>query len=148
MAPVSKILEHKGSEVASITRDQTALDAARLMNDKRIGSLVVLEGDKVIGIVTERDILRRLVACECDPSQTPVSKIMSSPVACCRPRTSIEECRGVMTEKRIRHLPVVEKGRLQGIITSGDILAREIEESQNTIEYLHEYLYAPKTPHG
>ena len=148
MPTVDKVLKEKGTEVASIGREQSALEAAREMNIKRIGSLVVVEAGKVVGIITERDILRRPVAKERDPSKTTVSEIMSTPVACCRTDTKLEECRGVMTDKRIRHLPVVEDGRLRGILTSGDILAQEINEHKGTIEYLHEYLYSPQAPHG
>jgi CBS domain-containing protein len=143
MSTVRVILNHKGAEVASIEREATALEAAREMNDRRIGSLVVLEGLKVIGIITERDILRRVVACERNPAGTKVHEVMSAPLACCRLDTTLDECRSVMTEKRIRHLPVVEDDQLKGIVTSGDILAFQIADHQNTIKYLNEYLYSP-----
>jgi CBS domain-containing protein len=142
MNTVQQLLDRKGVGVSTIERHATALHAAHLMNDLHIGSLVVIEGDKVVGIVTERDILRRVVAAERDPAITPVETIMSTPVACCRPDTQLEECRAVMTGQRLRHLPVVHEGKLFGIVTIGDLLAHEIKEHQITIEYLNEYLYS------
>lgn len=141
MPTARTVLDRKGGDVATIARDATVLAAAELMNAKHIGALVVTEGDRVVGIFTERDILRRVVACRCSPTELKVGDVMTSPMACCRRETSLAECRTVMTQKRIRHLPVVEEGRLYGMISSGDILALEVADQRNTIEYLHEYLY-------
>ena len=141
MATVRDILAKKGTLVASIREDHTVLDAAREMNARRVGSLVVTDGENVVGIFTARDILTRIVEVQRAPEKTPVGKVMTTPVAVCHPDTTIEECRGVMTNKRIRHLPVVENGRLAGIITSGDIMAQELAAQQSTIEYMHDYLY-------
>jgi len=145
---VKEILAKKGPFVASVGRDKTVLDAAREMNARRIGALVVTDGDSVVGIITERDIMTKVVAVQRDPGQSRVGEVMTSPVACCRPDTTLAECREVMTTRRIRHLPVVEQGRLVGIITSGDILARTVYEQQEkiddlerSIEYLHRYIY-------
>jgi CBS domain-containing protein len=141
MATVRDILANKGSCVAAIGENHSVLEAAREMNARRVGSLVVLEGETVVGIFTERDILTRIVAVQRDPAKTSVGEVMTTPVAVCHPGTTVEECRGVMTNKRIRHLPVVEDNRLVGIVTSGDIMASEIAAQQTTIEYMHEYLY-------
>lgn len=141
MKRVSDILGKKGREVASIREELSVLDAAREMNLRRIGSLVVLKGERVVGIFSERDILTRVVAEGRDAGSTRVAQVMTSPVACCRTDTSLEECVSVMTMQRIRHLPVVEDGRLQGIVTSGDVMAYEATEQQSTIEYLYNYLY-------
>lgn len=141
MTTVRDILDRKGCEVKSISPNGNALEAARLMNEHRIGSLLVLEGDRLIGIVTERDVLRRVVVTGNDPASVRVGDILSTPVACCRPDTSIEECRKVITEKRIRHLPVVDHGQLRGIITIGDLMAQEISEQESTIKYLNEYMF-------
>lgn len=141
MVAVKDILAKKGSFVAAVREDHSVLDAAREMNARRVGSVVVLEGENVIGIFTERDILTRIVAVQRDPEKTQVGQVMTTPVAVCHPGTTVDECRGVMTSKRIRHLPVVEGNRLVGIITSGDIMAQEIAAQQTTIEYMHEYLY-------
>lgn len=143
MATVKDILDKKGGFVASISSGHTVVQASKEMNARRIGALVVTEGEKVIGIFTERDILTKVVAAQRDPESTKVSEVMTSPVACCRLHTSVAECRTVMTDKRVRHLPVVEEDRLVGIITSGDILAREAAEQRETIEYYHQYIYGP-----
>jgi CBS domain-containing protein len=146
MPTAQLILDKKGSDVATIDRNATVVEAAAMMNAKKIGALVVSDGDKIVGIFTERDILIRVVAAEKVSSEKVpwkirVGDVMTSPMACCRRDTPLEECRAVMSHKRIRHLPVVEEGRLYGIISSGDILAFEVANQQNTIEYLHEYLY-------
>jgi CBS domain-containing protein len=111
------------------------------MNEDRIGSLVVTRGEQVVGIFSERDILRRVVAEEREPGSTKVWDIMTTPVAICRPDTPLDECKAIMTEKRVRHLPVVEDGKLKGIVTAGDVMAMEATHHQQTIEYLHEYLH-------
>ncbi|MEK6674528.1 MAG: CBS domain-containing protein [Planctomycetota bacterium] len=142
MSTTQSILDRKGTSVATIDRNVTVLDAAKLMNERRIGALVVTSNDKVVGIFTERDVLNRIVAAGKDPKTTKVESVMTSPMACCKRDTALAECRTVMTNKRIRHLPVVEDGKLFGMISSGDILAGEVADQQQTIEYLHEYLYA------
>ena len=141
MPSAQTILDNKGTDVATVERGDTVFDAAKCMNDKRIGALVVRDGENVIGIFTERDILNRVVAAGLDPKATPVGDVMTSPMACCRRDSRLAECKAVMTSKRIRHLPVVEDGTLYGMISAGDILASECDGKQETIEYLQEYLY-------
>ncbi|MCO6436106.1 MAG: CBS domain-containing protein [Phycisphaerae bacterium] len=141
MPTAQTILDRKGTDVATVDRDSTVLDAAKLMNQRRIGAVVVTAGDRVVGIFTERDVLTRVVAAGKDASSVKVGDLMSTPMFCCRRDTALSECRGIMTAKHIRHLPVVEEGRLHGLISSGDILATEAAEKQTTIEYLHEYLH-------
>ncbi len=141
MHTVQHILDNKGSSVATIDADATVLEAARIMNEQRIGALVVTQRDKVIGIFTERDILNRVVAEQSSPAETVVKDVMTAPIACCRRNTTEAECRAVMRSKRIRHLPVVEDDRLVGIISIGDIIEDESAEKDETIHYLHEYLY-------
>jgi CBS domain-containing protein len=145
---VKNILAKKGSFVASISRTHTVLDAAKEMNARRIGALVVTDEDNVVGIFTERDVMTRVVALQLDPGKTRVEQVMTCPVACCRSDSSLAECRQVMTNKRIRHLPVVDENKLVGIVTSGDVLANAVEEQRETIddlhksiEYLHEYMH-------
>ncbi len=135
------ILDRKGSDVATVEGNSTVLQAAQVMNQKKIGAVVVTDGDKVVGIFTERDILNRIVADGKPPESTKVHDVMTSPMACCRRDTPLTECKAVMSTKRIRHLPVVEDGTLYGMISSGDILAGDSAQQQETIEYLHEYLY-------
>ncbi len=141
MKRVKDILEKKGQDVASIKEDSNVLEAAREMNLRRIGSLVVLKGERVVGIFSERDILTRVVAAGANPAESRIADVMTSPVACCRLDTSLEECKSVMTELRVRHIPVVEDGKLQGIVTAGDVMAFEATQQQSTIEYLYNYLY-------
>jgi CBS domain-containing protein len=141
MPNVQGILERKGNHVFSVTEDTTVLDAARTMNQQRVGAVVVTRGEMVVGIFTERDILCRIVAAQRDPAAVPVGEVMSSPVACCTPQTTREECRAVMRTKRLRHLPVVHDGRLQGMISIGDLYESAEATQQETIEFLHEYLY-------
>jgi len=148
IAMVKDILAKKGPAVACIGGANTVLEAAREMNARRIGALVVTDGDSVVGIFTERDIMTRVVALQLDPGSTKVEQVMTRPVACCRPDTSLAECKAVMTAKRIRHLPVVEHNKLVGIVTSGDVLATEVSEHKEkiddlsrSIDYLHEYMH-------
>ena len=138
---VQDILTRKGGHVVVVRPEETVLEAAHKMNAVRIGSVVVFEPDRgVTGIFTERDVLRRVVG-ECrSPAETPVSQVMSTPVTCCKPETTLEECKEVMTSKRLRHLPVVSDGALVGIISTGDLLVGEVELQQSTIDHLHAYL--------
>jgi CBS domain-containing protein len=148
MATVKTILDRKGDAVATIRPEATALDAAHAMNERRIGSLVVVEQDRVVGIVTERDILIRIVAEERDPSRTRVREIMTEKVASCTPETPTEQCRDMMILRRIRRLPVIVESRLIGIVTSGDVMRQEIEAQRDTIDALNEYMEMPPTPPG
>jgi CBS domain-containing protein len=143
MPTVRDILCRKGDEVATIDRRRPVVDAAQIMNARRIGSLVVLDDREVIGIFTERDILVRVVAARRDPEVTEVGDVMTAPVVCCTPDAELQECKAVVTNQRLRHIPVVEEGRLVGIVTSGDILAREAFEREETIESLTEYIIGP-----
>ena len=141
MATVLDILGRKGGDVVTMAPDDSVLDAARTMNERGIGSVVVLKGNDVAGIFTERDILRRVVAEEKDPAATKLSDVMTSPVIACRPEARLEECATLFTEKRVRHLPVADEEGLKGMITSGDILAHQIKEHEDTIEFLNSYVF-------
>lgn len=141
MPTAQSILDKKGTDVATVDVKASVLDAAKMMNARHIGAVVATTGDRVVGIFTERDILNRIVAAGKDPATTTVEQVMTAPMACCRRDTKLAECRAMMSQKRIRHLPVVENGRLYGMISSGDILASEVADQQTTIEYLNEYLH-------
>jgi CBS domain-containing protein len=143
MPTVQDILTHKGNAVASVQRERLVVEAAREMNRLRIGSLVVVEGTKVVGIFTERDILVRVVAEGRDPARVTVGQVMTAPVVCCTPETDLAECKSIVTTRRIRHIPVVIAGELIGIVTSGDIMARESIEAEVTIESMREYIGGP-----
>ena len=134
------ILAGKGRTLISTGPDTTALDAARLMNDHHIGSLVVVSEGRLIGIFTERDVMRRLVAAHRDPASTLVREVMTTPVACATPDTPTAELQATMREKRIRHLPVVEGGRVVGMISIGDLNRVEHEVQERTILYLEQYM--------
>lgn len=135
------LLKRKGEEVVTIEKDASVLQAAKKMNEKRIGALIVISGEQALGIFTERDILTRVIAAQRSVAETTVGQVMTSPMACCTRTTRVAECKAVMTEKRIRHLPVVEEGKLYGMISSGDVLANEVANQEDTIRYLSEYLY-------
>lgn len=141
MPTAQMILDKKGKDVATIDQDEMTLAAAKVMNERRIGAVVVTSGERVLGIFTERDILNRVVATGKVAAETRVGDVMTTPMACCHRETPLEECKAVMSDRRIRHLPVVEDGKLYGLISTGDILAHEQTDQQATIEYLHEYLY-------
>ena len=142
MALVRDVLAQKGADVLTVSPDLTVLEAARAMNDRRVGAAVVSDGDQVVGIFTERDMLRRIVAEERSPSQTAVREVMTPEVICCQGDTRIDEARGIFMNRRIRHLPVVdEQGQLEGLISIGDINAWQLDGQEVTIKYLHQYLY-------
>jgi CBS domain-containing protein len=142
MATVRDILRIKGSHVLSIGPEASVLDAALLMNEHKIGSLLVMSGGQLIGIITERDILHRVVVTRRDPGVTPVLDVMTTEVICCQPHTPLEEARGVLKNRRIRHLPVVDEGtQLCGLISIGDLNAHEAHDHEQTIHVLHEYIY-------
>lgn len=142
MATVRDILEHKGTDVLTIPPSATVYEAAVLMNEHKIGALVVLYQERLVGIITERDIMRKIVAQRRDPAETPVEEVMTSEVVCGRVNTSFEEARGVMANRRIRHLPVVDDDdRLLGLISIGDLNAYQSTSQERTIYLLHEYIY-------
>ena len=142
MHTVRDILAAKASRpVVRISEESSAIDAARLMNEHRIGSVVVTRGERVVGIFTERDILTRVVAVDRSPRAVRVSEVMTAPVACCALSTTRDECRSAMRHERVRHLPVVENDRLVGMVSIGDLLADAEEEQADTIRWLHDYLY-------
>ncbi len=141
MSLVRDVLKNKDVKVWTIDCGATAMDATIRMNEHRIGAMVVMDGDKIAGIFTERDLLNRVVAAKKDPSATPIRDVMTSRLACCTLDTTVEECRTVMTSHKMRHLPVVENDKLLGIISSGDILARKVVDHEETIRYLHEYMH-------
>ncbi len=140
MGTLDRILREKQSGVASLGPQATVLEAAMLMNEKQIGSVLVTEQDRLAGIFTERDVLRRIVAARRDPATTPLAEVMTTPVACAERKTGCDEARRVMREKRIRHLPVVDEGRVVGIVSLGDLNKVDHEEQDQTIRYLEQYM--------
>jgi CBS domain-containing protein len=142
MTTVQQILSNKGSQVWTVGKRVTVQQAAILMNEHRIGALVVLDQNQVAGMFTERDVLRRVVGEYRDPAQTYVEDVMTADVVCGTPETTIDEARGAMKNRRIRHLPVVDcEGQLRGLISIGDLNAFQAATQEQTIHLLHEYLY-------
>ncbi|MCI0461834.1 MAG: CBS domain-containing protein [Gemmataceae bacterium] len=142
MPTVRDILAIKGSQVMTTSPEVTVLDAASLMNEHKIGSLVVLDGGEVVGMFTERDILQRVVVPRLDPGHAMVRDVMTREVVCCQPHTRLEEARGVLKNRRIRHLPVLdEQGRLCGMVSIGDLNAYESHDHEVTIHILEEYIH-------
>lgn len=142
MGTVSDILAHKGSSVVAVAPQASVFEAASLMNQHKIGSLLVEENGRLVGIITERDILQRVVAQRRDVDCTKVADVMTTEVVCCRPHTTVEEARSVVKNRRIRHLPVIEEdGRILGIISIGDLNAWKSNNQQMTIHMLEQYIY-------
>lgn len=140
MAIVKEILDSKGTEVVSIEPDATVYDAAVRMNEYKIGAMVVLAGDRLVGLISERDILLRVVAERRDPAEIAVQEVMTSEVIYCERDTSIDEARSIMKNCRIRHLPVLEDGRMIGLISIGDLNAYHLNNQEMTIHLLNEYI--------
>ena len=127
--------------VVSVRPDETILAAAKRMNEHRIGALVVLdERSRLVGIVSERDILTRVVASERDASRTRVEDVMTRDVVTCRPDQRLQDIRRTVRERRIRHLPVVQKDRVVGMVSIGDLNAAEAGVMSETIKYLEQYM--------
>jgi len=140
MRTVRAILETKGHDVWSIEPSALVYDAMKLMADKEIGALLVLEGAKLAGIVSERDYARKIILQGRSSLTTEVREIMTSRVVYVEPERNIEECMALMTDKRIRHLPVVEAGQLCGVISIGDLVKAIIAEQQFIIQQLERYI--------
>jgi CBS domain-containing protein len=142
MATVKDILHHKGKHVLSIGPEASVYDAACLMNEHKVGSVLVCDEGRLAGIFTERDVLQRVVAQRRDPVATRVRDVMTEQVACCQLHTSLDEARGVMKNRRIRHLPVVDdNGQILGLISIGDLNAHDNHHQEMTIHFLHQYIY-------
>lgn len=141
MATLGDLLAIKGHEVIAVQPSDSVLQAANLMNDRNIGGVVVLEGHRLAGIFTERDVLRRVVALGLDPAETTVAEVMTTPVITCPPDLSLEDCAELMTKRGVRHLPVREDGELTGVVTIRDLLAYKVSEQQATLDQMTHYLY-------
>lgn len=141
MATIKEILDRKGTEVISVSPGDTVQGVARLMNERGIGGVVVMDGDRLAGIFTERDVLRRVVGAGLDPAATAVQSVMTTGVVVCRVQATVEECMALMTSRRIRHLPISDDGRLAGVVTIGDLLAWQVADQAGTIEMLNSYIY-------
>ncbi len=142
MAQISDILESKGRDVFQIASDANVFEAVKLMVEANIGALLVTEGDEVVGIFTERDYLRRIAVEGRRSRDTPVRDVMSSPVIVITPETTVEESMALMSERRIRHAPVLVSGNLVGMISIGDLVKHQSKQQTFQIQYLTDYITA------
>jgi CBS domain-containing protein len=140
MARVSDILRNKGTDVLKIDASSSVYDALVKMVELNVGSILVTDGDTVVGIMTERDYLRKIVVVGRTSRDTRVSEIMSSPLVYVTPETSVDELMAIMTDRRIRHLPVVENDDVIGIISIGDAVKFQSREQSFQIQYLTDYI--------
>lgn len=140
MRLVRQLLDAKGHDVVSIAPDASVLDAIKLMAEKGIGALVVLDGSRLAGIVTERDYARKVILKDRSSRDTPVSSIMSSDVHTAGCDDSVERCMNMVTDQRVRHLPVVEDGEVVGMISIGDLVKAVIADQKEAIEHLEHYI--------
>lgn len=140
MAKVSDLLSGKGPQVHAIGPDEPVLAAIQMMADKSVGALLVMRGAELAGIVSERDYARKVILLGRSSAETPVWQIMSTPVVTATPDDGVRQCMQTMTEMRIRHLPVVEGGRMVGMISIGDLVRVVIEEQDQTIEHLERFI--------
>lgn len=139
MATVASILKNKGHKVYSVTPETTILDALKLMNEKMIGSVLVIENDEVKGIFSERDYARRGIL-QGNSEVTPVEKVMTEKVYYVEPGQSVETCMAQMSDKRIRHLPVVEDGKVIGVISIGDVVTSMLKDKESLIKGLENFI--------
>ena len=142
MSQVAEILAEKGRSLQRIDADASILEAVEQMVEANVGSLLVTESGEVTGIVTERDYLRRVVVEGRTDRETPVREIMSSPLIVVTPQTSVDECMALMTNRRIRHLPVVDAGEVAGIVSIGDVVKFQSKQQSFEIQFLHDYIAA------
>jgi len=140
MKLVKHILNSKGHEIWSVKPNDTVFDAVKLMADKSIGSLLVMNGDKLVGIVTERDYARKVILEGKSSKDSSVKEVMNSKVLCVSPDQTVDECMALMTDKRVRHLPVLDHKHAVGIISIGDLVNAVISEQQILIDHLEHYI--------
>ena len=142
MPIVADILRQKGSTVHWIDPSATVLDATHKMNQHKLGALVVMSQGKVVGMFTERDVLRRIVGERRDPADTRVADVMTKEVICCSPTTDMDEVSAIMQQRRVRHVPVCDdSGDLHGVISIGDVNAYHVSHQEMQISFLNEYIY-------
>jgi CBS domain-containing protein len=137
---VSEVLGHKPRKVYSATPETTVYECIKLMAEQQVGALLILRGDEIAGILSERDYARKLALKGLSSKTTTAAEIMSRPVLTVSPRHTVGDCMHIITEKRIRHLPVLEDGKVVGVISIGDLVNQMIQEQQTTIRHLQAYI--------
>lgn len=142
MTTVRHLLDRKGRAIFRIGPDDPVLEAIRSMAEHHVGALLVMREQELVGIVSERDYARKVILMGRSSSDTPVSQIMTTPVTTVGLDTAVEQCMRLMTERRIRHLPVVERGGVTGVVSIGDLVKAVIEDQQHAIEQLESYIHS------
>ncbi len=140
MKSVSDILNSKGHEIWAVKPDDTVFDSLQLMAEKGVGALLVMDEDKLVGIVTERDYARKVILEGKSSKGSSVAEIMTKQVLCVAPERTVEECMALMTDKRARHLPVLDHKRVVGIVSIGDLVQAVLHEQQILIDQLQHYI--------
>jgi CBS domain-containing protein len=137
---IDSLLNQKGTEIWSVDPQDTVFDAIKLMSDKNIGALLVMRGDDLVGIFSERDYTRKVILKGKSSKQTPVRDIISTPVISVEPGYTVEECMRIMTEHRIRHLPVLDGDRVVGIVSIGDLVNWTISAQNSALNQMEDYI--------
>ena len=137
---VGSVLKRKGSEVWFVTPDQNVYEAIERMADKAVGALLVILDGKLVGIISERDYARKVILKGRSSRTALVKEIMTSPVIFVTPDQAVDECMGIMTRNRIRHLPIMENERVLGVVSIGDLVKWVVSEQEETIEHLQNYI--------
>ncbi len=140
MSTISNLLKVKGKKVWSIGPERSVFDALKLMAEKNIGALLVVDNDRPVGLISERDYARKVILKGHHSTELKVADIMIRQVVCTQPDESVEECMAIMTERHIRHLPVLEKGKVIGMVSIGDLVKAVIAEQQFVIAQLEHYI--------
>lgn len=141
MKTVQQLLESKRYSVVSVPSSSTVLDALKVMAEKEIGAVVVIDNDHLAGIFSERDYARKVVLQGKSSKDTPVREIMTEKVVCVRPEQTVEDCMGLMTDRRIRHLPVLDHKKVIGVVSIGDIVKEMLSEKEFVIRQLESYIH-------
>jgi CBS domain-containing protein len=141
MKTLKQLLQAKSHGIFSIAPDARVIDALKLMAEKNVGALLVMDAGRLIGIITERDYARKVILKGKSSLDTPVREIMTDAVLCVHPDQSVEECMALMTDKRVRHLPVMDGGNLIGVLSIGDLVKETISEQQFVIKQLESYIH-------
>jgi CBS domain-containing protein len=142
MKTAKQLLQGKAHGLSTIGPDARVIDALKLMAEKNVGALPVVENDRLLGMISERDYARKVVLMGKSSHDTPVREIMTERPVCVQPGISTEDCMALMTDKRVRHLPVIENGKLLGILSIGDLVKETISEQQFVIKQLESYIHS------
>lgn len=140
MRNVNQILAGKSGKLVTVPKEAPVLEVIRLMAEHHIGSVLVMQGGELVGIATERDYARKVILQGRSSAETPVAQVMSSPVVTVTPTDTAQTCMAMMTQRRIRHLPVVDEGKVVGMVSIGDLVKAVIEDQQHEIAQLQQYI--------